>query len=242
MTPAVAQSLRWMADGHLYFLAQLAHNNDQHLHGPSRLPGWSGRHLLSHLGHNAAALRRLVHWAMTGEATPMYASPQARVEEIEAGALLPAARLRAFAEKEQCRLADSLAQLTDAMWRAQVVTAQGRTIPASAIPWLRAREVWVHACDLPVGGDFANFPGDFVDALLQDALTRRRDAHNIEVAVRPTDRVESSATGALIGEQATGSSVCGPTADLARWLTGRGASPGLATSDDVPLPVLPAWL
>ncbi|MGW4379174.1 maleylpyruvate isomerase family mycothiol-dependent enzyme [Kitasatospora sp. NPDC004531] len=226
-----------MADGEAYFLASLRLNSDQDVDGPSRLPGWSGRHLLSHLGHNAAALGRLVHWAATGEATPMYASPQARAEEIEAGALMPVARLRAFVEEEQQKLAVALNGLGDAAWRAQVVTAQGRTVPAGVIPWLRAREVWIHACDLPVGGDFTAFPDGFVDALIDDALDRRRTAQDIDVVVRPTDRAVEPDE-----EPPVPNCVQGPSAALARWLTGRGTPPGLSTPAGTTLPGLSAWL
>jgi maleylpyruvate isomerase len=236
-TPTAAQSLRWMADGRQYFLAQLKLNRDEELEGPSRLPGWTGRHLLSHLGHNARALGRLAHWAATGEPSPMYPSPQARAEEIEEGAAWPVADLRAFVASEDERLAAALGGFTDAMWHTEVVTAQGRTVPATTIPWLRAREVWIHACDLPTGGEFADFPEDFLDALIEDARARRRTAQGIDVTVRCTDRRESAGR-----PDAPDDRVEGPAAALARWLTGRGTAPSLRTLSGKPLPQLPPWL
>ncbi|MEU0803758.1 maleylpyruvate isomerase N-terminal domain-containing protein [Streptomyces sp. NPDC005970] len=47
-----------MAQGHEYFTARLEAIGDERLDGPGALPGWSGRHLLSHVGHNATAPRR----------------------------------------------------------------------------------------------------------------------------------------------------------------------------------------
>ncbi|MEU6918434.1 maleylpyruvate isomerase family mycothiol-dependent enzyme [Streptomyces olindensis] len=234
ITGTPARSLRWMAEGQAYFLTRLEPASDEELQGPSRLPGWSGRHLLSHLGYNARALGRLVHWAATGEETPMYPGPDARAEEIEAGAVWPVSRLRAFVAEEHDRLAAALNRLTGPQWDAEVVTAQGRTVPARTVPWLRGREVWIHACDLPFGGDFADFPADFLDALIEDALTRRRTAQGLRLQVRATDR----------GSRTDGSTgvVEGPAADLARWLTGRGTSGRLRTTAGAPLPELPPWL
>ena len=53
---------------------------------PSRLPDWTIGHVVSHLARNADAQRNLLRWATSGEVTPAYASPQARVADIEAGA------------------------------------------------------------------------------------------------------------------------------------------------------------
>ncbi|MFI0822059.1 maleylpyruvate isomerase N-terminal domain-containing protein [Streptomyces sp. NPDC021098] len=150
--------LRWMAEGHEYFMMCLKTVDDEELNGPTALPGWTGRHLLSHVGHNARALARLARWAETGEETPMYANSAARVEEIEAGAAWPMARLRGFVAEEQEQLSAALERVGGRRWKASVVTAQGRTVPATTIPWLRSREVWIHACDLPGGGDFGAFP------------------------------------------------------------------------------------
>ena len=49
---------------------------------PSRLPGWTRGHVLSHLARNADALVNLLTWARTGVETVMYASAEARDEEI----------------------------------------------------------------------------------------------------------------------------------------------------------------
>ncbi|WP_274911050.1 maleylpyruvate isomerase family mycothiol-dependent enzyme [Streptomyces sp. WZ-12] len=224
-----------MTEGHEYFLCALRNLGDEELEEPSALPGWTRKHVLSHVGHNARALARLTHWAATGELTPMYPSPSARDEEIEAGTLWSAARLRAFVEEEQVRLSIALERLTCAGWRAEVVTAQGRTVPATVIPWLRSRELWVHATDLRSGADFAGFPADFTDALITDAVTRRRTAQLVEVSARATDRaVNTFADGDVVAE--------GTAADLARWLTGRGTHPQLVTTAGDPLPELPPWL
>jgi len=229
--------LRWMTEGHEYFLSRLKSVGDGELEGPSRLPGWTGRHLLSHVGHNARALARLAHWAATGEETPMYPSSSARAEEIETGAAWPAGRLREFVVQEQDQLADALDRIAGTRWQAPVVTAQGRTVPASTIPWLRSREVWIHACDLSSGGDFADFPDAFTDALIADALERRRTVQAIDLDLD----VVATGRGARTGEGG-GLRVEGPAPDLARWLTRGEESPRLRASGGAPLPELPPWL
>jgi len=57
--------------------------------------------VVTHIAANADALCNLLHWARTGEERRMYASAQARDEGIAAGALLPAAELRARFERSQ---------------------------------------------------------------------------------------------------------------------------------------------
>ncbi|KDN73104.1 hypothetical protein DF19_06120 [Streptomyces olindensis] len=232
---APSASLRWMSEGHEYFLSCLKQVDDARLEGPSLLPGWTGKHLLSHVGHNARALARLAHWAATGEPTPMYPDASARAEEIELGATWPAVQLRDFVVEEQNGLVSALGNITESGWQAPVVTAQGRTVPAGTIPWLRSREVWIHACDLPSGGNFADFPDDFTEALIDDVLTRRRTAQHLELDVRITDRGMSTGYGADICVQ-------GSATDLARWLTRGHASPNLRTATGGTLPDLPAWL
>ncbi|MEU5281042.1 maleylpyruvate isomerase family mycothiol-dependent enzyme [Streptomyces asoensis] len=232
---APAAHLRWMAEGHAYFLTCLSSISDAQLQGSSRLPGWTGRHVMSHVGHNARALARLAHWAETGDPTPMYPSPAARAEEIETGAGWPVQELRDFVIREQDLLSKALERIVSPRWQAPVVTAQGRTVPASAIVWLRSREVWIHACDLPSGGDFADFPDSFIDALVEDAVERRRTAHSVDFDVVAIDRaVKPRETGGVRVE--------GPATDLARWLTRGQTSSALRAFTTTALPDLPPWL
>ena len=100
-----------MTEGHRYFLARLAQVSDDELSAPSALPGWTGRHILSHVGHNARALGRLAHWAATGEPTPMYPGPSARAAEIALGARWDPDRLRSLVEVEQDALAAAFEKL-----------------------------------------------------------------------------------------------------------------------------------
>jgi len=163
----------WMDHGTKLFLAAVERLGDPELLEPTGLPAWTRRHVVAHVHYNAEALRRLVSWAATGVESAMYASPEQRAREIDEGAHLPADRLRDLVARSAADLADDLDRLAADAWGADVVTAQGRRIPATEIPWLRAREVVVHAIDLDAGIGFADLPDDLVEALLVDAVTKR---------------------------------------------------------------------
>jgi len=173
MTTPRADALAWAEGGTRLFLDELSRVGDDRFAAPTSLPGWSTAHLVAHVHFNAQALRRLVSWAATGVESPMYSSPEQRAKEIEEGALLAPAELRDLVAGSASALSEDLAALSDRAWDAVVVTAQGRTIPASQIPWLRAREVMVHAVDLGAGLTFADLPADFTAELLADVVRKR---------------------------------------------------------------------
>src|SRR5579859_4530663 len=110
------QTLAWMHDGTRQLLAAVAALSDEALGGPTALPGWNRRHLLSHIAANAEALRNLVHWARTGEERRMYVSAGQREADIATGSRLPAADLRAWLGRSARDLADDLGTLPDAAW------------------------------------------------------------------------------------------------------------------------------
>ena len=225
--------LAWVQDGTARFHAGLASLDDKDLNDPSLLPGWTRRHLIAHVAANADALCRLAYWARTGEERRMYASPAQREAEIEVGAARPAADLRHWVADSAAQLAEDLARLPAAAWDAPVITAQGRTVPATEIPWLRAREAYVHAVDLDAGLSFDDIPGEFLAALLDDVAARRSAQ-----GTGPALTLAASDTGATWHVTGSGDAhpVTAPLAVLAAWLTGRPA-PGLPG-----LPGLPPWL
>jgi maleylpyruvate isomerase len=163
----------WMDLGTRAFLGALDGLGEADLDEPTGLAGWSRRHLVAHVHFNAEALRRLVAWADTGVETPMYASPEQRQDEIEQGARLPVEQLRDLVAASAAALADDLDRLTPRAWDSEVVTAQGRRVTAAEIPWLRTREVAVHAVDLRAGVTFADLPAGLVEALLVDVVRKR---------------------------------------------------------------------
>jgi maleylpyruvate isomerase len=231
------QYLAWAQDGTGRLLALLSRLDDKELDVPSPLPRWSRRHVLAHVAANADALCRLAHWARTGEERRMYASPAQRDAEIEVGSVRPAAELRNWVADSGAQLAEDLARLPGPAWQAPVLTAQGRTVPASEIPWMRAREVYVHAVDLDAGIGFADLPEDFLTALLDD-VTSRRSALGTGPALAVT-AVDTSTSWQVTG-QGEVRPVQAPLPVLAAWLTGR-CTVGLLDAAGT-LPDLPAWL
>jgi maleylpyruvate isomerase len=93
--------------------------------------------------------------------------------EIERGAALAAGTLVDWARVSAEMLAQAMDELAPGQWGSQVVTAQGRTVPAAEVPWMRAREVWVHAVDLGTATTFGDLPADFLAALTEEIRLRR---------------------------------------------------------------------
>ncbi|WP_323373603.1 maleylpyruvate isomerase N-terminal domain-containing protein [Plantactinospora alkalitolerans] len=147
--------------------------SDGDLDAPTLLPGWTRRHVVAHVHYNAEALRRLVHWARTGQESRMYADQDQRDAEIEQGARLPAPQLRELVRTSAAAFAADFEAMPAAAWSSEVVTAQGRVVPATALAWMRTREVVVHAVDLGVGITFADLPDDLNTKLALDVVKQR---------------------------------------------------------------------
>jgi maleylpyruvate isomerase len=174
MARTFADAVRWTHEGTKLFLDASGGLTEAEYDAASLLPGWTRRHLAAHVAANAEALGNLLHWAATGEETPMYASPEERAAGIERGPRMSAAELTAWTNRSAAALRTAMDELTDGQWQAQVVTAQGRTVPAAEVPWMRSREVFVHAVDLGLGVTFADLPGDFLQALITDITAKRK--------------------------------------------------------------------
>ncbi|MDO0931241.1 maleylpyruvate isomerase family mycothiol-dependent enzyme [Streptomyces sp. DG2A-72] len=192
-------------------------------------------HLLTHLARNADALANLLTWARTGIPTPMYTSPDQRATDIEAGAGRPLAEQREDVRESAARFAQAAEALSGDAWSATVTSAQGREIPATEVPWLRAREVWIHLVDLRVGVGMDVLPPDLAWALVRDA------AGWMPSRVGPDVGAELVADGhgtAVLGLSHPRTKVSGPPYALAAWLTGRGGTEELRGE----LSKLPRWL
>lgn len=224
-------AFRWVAAGTALFLGAADRLTDAELDAASLLPGWTRRHVLAHVASNATALERLVSRARSGRRSPMYASPEQRVEEIDRGALRSPARLRDELRTTADELAAAFESLPDTAWSHEVVTAQGRTLPATELPWLRAREVNVHAVDLDAGVGFDDLPDGFCEALVGDIAAVRGSRGDGPALLLAAAGTRSVWTVTGRGDPVA---VTLPVRRLAGWLTGREADPAL--------PALPPWL
>lgn len=228
MSGTVDDGLRWASLGTQLCDRALASLDDADLAAPSALPGWSRAHLVAHLDGNARALSNLVTWATTGVETPMYSSMEQRNADIETGAALPPPVLRARYAESATSLATGLGEIDD--WGFEVRTAQGRTVPISEIPWMRSREVVVHAVDLLGGVAFADLPDDILVALAQDVASKR-GADGTSPALLLLD--PTGAEVATVSGTGAVTTLTGTPPQIASYLTGREPSFG---------PALPAWL
>jgi maleylpyruvate isomerase len=233
------ETLPWLDRGTEFFLAQLASLRDDELSLPSALPGWSRLHVVSHMARNARALMNLLHWAETGVESPMYPSPEHRRDDIEAGARLPPAEVRADAIGEADRLAAALGAMPDGAWGHEVRTALGRPVMACEVPWMRVREVWVHGVDLGAGASFADIDPDVARALFDEAVDRLADREDCPPVTLVVEG--SPAERRALGPATEGRPVAsGSPRALAGWLLGRTGGTGVDCTST--LPELPAWL
>ena len=134
------------------------------------------------------------------------------------------------------RLAVVVRELPESAWAALVTNVQGRVIRASAVPWMRAREMWIHAVDLDAGASFADMPGPMVKALLVDAceaMGRKPECPALRLV--DGDHTWSVGDGPAVV-------VTGPAPELAAWLMGRSKGKPLRADGTRKLPALPAWL
>ncbi len=233
--PGVTDSLAWAADGAAHLRGLLTRLGDEAFRAPSLLPGWSRAHVLSHVARNADAMINLLLWARTGIVTPAYASAEARAADIEKGALRTPTEIRDDVIASSDRLAAVVRDLPEAAWAALITNVQGRVIRASAVPWMRAVEVWIHAVDLDAGASFADMPRPMVDALLVDAceaMGRKPEC--------PVLRLVDGDRAWHVGEGAA-TVVTGEAAELAAWLLGRSAGKPLRADGTRNLPALPPW-
>lgn len=227
----VSLTLPWMREGTKHLVAVVESLSDSDFRTDSRLPGWSKAHVVGHVARNAEALTRLATWARTGVETPMYANRSQRAAEIEESATLPPPELRTSLVDTAERLDRELGRLDAGGWSAQVRSALGRTIPATEVPWMRIREVWLHATDIGDDTLFDEIPGGVVDLLLNDVCANLSGKDGCPpVTVAPADRNKVWQLGA--GDP--GVTARGRAAELVGWVTGRLPRPDL--------PPLPGWL
>ena len=182
VTPDPGTVRRWMEASTSLFLKAVDALGDGDFAADTALPGWRRAHVVAHVHFNAEALRRLVTWARTGEPTPMYAGAEQRAAEIELGAGWTPMELRRVVRASAEALDTDLTALGRAQWEHEVVTAQGRTVPAREIVWMRTREVAVHAVDLDAGVEFDDLPDDLTTALVVDAAGKRARPGSAEAA------------------------------------------------------------
>jgi maleylpyruvate isomerase len=217
---------------------------------PSRLPGWTRGHILTHLARNADGFRNLLTWARTGAETPMYPSEEARDRSIEAGAGRSAAELAADVRASAAALARAAESLPAGAWDA-MVSRRGDSFPARVILPRRVSELEIHHVDLGAGYEPGDWPAPFVQETLARVAADFAGRPDAPACLARPDGQDSFPIGPAIpgaagppgaGLQAAGPvTVAGPPAALLAWLIGRDSGAGLVVAGAAAVPVLPPW-
>ncbi|MGQ0576226.1 MAG: maleylpyruvate isomerase family mycothiol-dependent enzyme, partial [Pseudonocardia sp.] len=240
VTPSREHALAWAYDGAAHLRSLMSRMGDDAFAAPSGLPNWSRAHVLSHIARNADAMVNLLTWARTGTATPAYTSREQRDADIETGAARAPAAIREDVMESSDRLAAVVRAMPESAWSAPVRNPQGVEVPASVVPWARAREMWIHAVDLDVGASFADLPPPMLVALVDDvvgALGDRDGCPDLRLVARDQGR-----TWVLGVCPDPADSVTGTAAGIAAWLLGRSRGRDLRTDAGRRPPAVPRWL
>jgi maleylpyruvate isomerase len=214
--------------------------------GPSRLPGWTRGHVLTHLARNADGFRNLLTWAGTGNETPMYPSEEARARGVEEGAARSAAQIAADVNVSATALAAAAQDLPARAWDA-LVARRGVTFPAREIPSRRLAELEIHHVDLDAGYRPADWPASFVAAQLAPVARDFAGRADAPACLARPDGLDAvypigpAAPDLASTDPASPVTVSGPPAALLAWLIGRDNGTRLKVTGAGAVPVLPPW-
>lgn len=164
---------------HERLLATARRITDGQARGPSRLPGWTVGHVMTHLARNADGHSVRLEGALRGEDVPRYPGGDAEREAgIEAGAGRPAAELAADLDGAQRRLETVWRRSAEAGWPHRELQGGDRwETPAS--PIRRMAEVEFHHADLGLGYGPDDWPEEYVEwqlDILLASVPRRSDS------------------------------------------------------------------
>jgi maleylpyruvate isomerase len=155
---------------HADVAASIADLTDEVARRPSRLPGWSVGHVLTHLARNADSVVRRLEGAAAGHVLDQYAGgAEGRARDIEAGSARPAAELVADVLATNHAVEAALAGFPEEGWDRLTRSVSGSEEPVDAVAFSRWREVEVHHVDLGLGYTPAQWPDDLVERWLPHA-------------------------------------------------------------------------
>jgi len=164
---------------------------------PSRLPGWTVAHTLTHIARNAEGHAVRLEGALRGVDLPRYpGGGRQRDADIAAGSVRPAGDLVADLAQVQGRLEAVWEQSVAARWPHPEFTGSDGW-PTTSSPSRRLREVEMHHVDLGLGYETTDWPVEYVEWELPWVLATA------------SDRLPD-----LVSRQS-----------LLAWLTGRGGPP-----------------
>jgi len=199
----------------------------------SRLPDWTVGHVVTHLARNADGLRRVLDGVTAGKQVGPYDSPQARVDDIEAGARRDTATIAADFRAATAALEQTIDALAPDNWGATVDLGRGGPTTADVVLAARLGEVEIHHHDLGVDDGLALLDDDQANRLLAALLrsyVRTREVRDLSLEPDGRERIVIGSGGPV---------VAGSALDIVGWLSGRGNGSALRTAGG--LPELPSW-
>jgi maleylpyruvate isomerase len=152
VTGAPTALVEGCAAAHTALLAAIADLSDDVAREPSRLPGWSIGHVLTHLARNADSVVWRLEGAALGELRDQYPGGlEQRGGDIDAGAGRPAAELVTDVRLSAGAVERAMTELPLAAWDAPSRTSRGVVEDSRAVVLSRWREVVVHHGDVGLG-------------------------------------------------------------------------------------------
>jgi maleylpyruvate isomerase len=150
-------------DAHDQFLRVVERLSDDDMRVPSRLPGWTAGHVLTHVARNADSHVRRAEAALVGEVVDQYEGGAAgRALAIEAGCLRSAAEIIQDVVSSTRAVEDVWRRLQVDAWTARSRDVNGRERPLFELPSRRWQEVEVHMVDLNLGVSHREWPPEFI--------------------------------------------------------------------------------
>ena len=147
---------------HARLVATVDRITDQVVRSPSRLPGWTVAHVLTHLARNADGHVRRLQGALGGEDVPRYPGGTAQRDgDIDEGARRPALAIVADLSTAQHQLEDVWDRSEGAGWPHAELRGDDQW-PTTSSPVRRLREVEVHHVDLGLGYQPSDWPEDYI--------------------------------------------------------------------------------
>ncbi len=228
MTDTSSVPRDWVAGctrSHRRFEHAIEDLTDEMARRPSRLPGWTVGHLMTHVARNADSHSGMMEAAEEGRIEAQYpGGAEQREGDIEAGQERPASELIADVAAANRRLEQAWSALSREQWE----TGLGRRATLTALPelvFLRWREVEIHRLDLGFEDpDWNTLDPDYLNLEWETMVNRLpgRVPEGTALLLVPGDRPSRAA-----GSGDTVVVVRDTPGKLIGWLFGREKRPGL---------------
>lgn len=153
-----AYFLRWLA-----LLPESTYDEPGHPAAPA-----DRRTMIATVGYDARGWANFAEGLRERNPRPHTFAAGEREAEISWGATLPPRALRNLVEHSAVHLAVEWRDLPADSWNGQGIDGEGNPLSIDQTPWLRARQTWLAAFDLGIGGSFSDFPTVMLDRLIDE--------------------------------------------------------------------------